>query len=323
MLDLPLSSHDVALIRMAHSPLWEVVASIRALDDPAAHAIHLPWVRSVRPHLAHEGIDIAPIIQLVAGRRDRLPAFLTPTPTTPVPDIAMEVAELRATPAAHLRRDLGVLQPAPIVDRLRDDPQAALDVLCDAVERYWDVALEPHWPRMRAVLDADVTHRSREAARGGADRLLNGLDPAISWRDGTLSVAHQSVDDTRTLDGRGLVLSPSLFLWPRVASKTDEPWQPVLRYPARGVATLWAEQVDRVPDALGALIGRSRAGLLVCLSDPSSTTDLARRTGLSPAAVSEHLQILRGAGLLTAQRAGRNVLYHRTSRGDDLVGDLP
>src|SRR5690606_4387762 len=134
-----------------------------------------------------------------------------------------------------------------------------------------------------------------------------------------LSVAHGSVADERHLDGRGLVLVPSVFVWPLVASKTDEPWQPTVRYPARGVGTLWERGTPAAPEALAAVLGRSRARLLAALAAPASTTELSRRMGMSPGGVSEHLSALRNAGLVTAARVGRSVLYVRTTLGDELM----
>ena len=47
--------------------------------------------------------------------------------------------------------------------------------------------------------------------------------------------------------------------------------------------------------------------------------DLARLLGLSPGGASQHLTALRAAGLVTARREGRSVLYARTALGDGLV----
>ncbi|WP_018588878.1 ArsR/SmtB family transcription factor [Salinispora arenicola] len=45
---------------------------------------------------------------------------------------------------------------------------------------------------------------------------------------------------------------------------------------------------------------------------PSTTGSLAQRVGLAPATVSQHLAVLRDAGLVTARRRGREVLYSQT-----------
>lgn len=91
-------------------------------------------------------------------------------------------------------------------------------------------------------------------------------------------------------------------------------------YRARGTAALWDEQetVPR-PDALTALVGRSRARLLLALDAPASTSHLARSLAMTPGAVGDHLAILRGAGLLVRARSGRSVLYRRTPLGEALV----
>ncbi|MFD0327965.1 winged helix-turn-helix domain-containing protein [Streptacidiphilus monticola] len=74
------------------------------------------------------------------------------------------------------------------------------------------------------------------------------------------------------------------------------------------------------PDALSALLGRSRARVLAALDSPASTTQLARSLGFAPGAVADHLAVLRAAGLLTRARAGRSVLYRRTPMGEALMG---
>ena len=48
--------------------------------------------------------------------------------------------------------------------------------------------------------------------------------------------------------------------------------------------------------------------------------EIARRLSVSPGNASHHLKALAGAGLATARREGREVLYVRTPTGDALVG---
>jgi DNA-binding MarR family transcriptional regulator len=60
--------------------------------------------------------------------------------------------------------------------------------------------------------------------------------------------------------------------------------------------------------------------LLALLGEPASTTGLASRLGVTPSAVSQHLQVLAAAGLVTRTRAGRAVLYQRTETGARLTG---
>jgi DNA-binding transcriptional ArsR family regulator len=67
------------------------------------------------------------------------------------------------------------------------------------------------------------------------------------------------------------------------------------------------------------VIGRGRARLLVEMRSPSSTTDLARRTGMTAGGVSQHLTALRGAGLVATHRQGRTVLNVRTTLAEALL----
>ncbi|NDL58524.1 ArsR/SmtB family transcription factor [Phytoactinopolyspora mesophila] len=318
MLQLAFSPQDVALTRLAFSPLWEAVASVRVLQNPAAHTLHLPWVKRVRPLLDDARADLSLFTGLTSPYPQYLPGFLAPTPTTPTPDLATELASLRETDPHDVRQAVASLRNVPAAATLLDDPAAGLRRLSTAIESYWELVLEPWWPRIRNLLEGDVLYRARSIADGGAHGLLDDLDPAIRWREGVLSVAHASVADTRQLAGRGLVLVPSVFVWPRVASKTSPPWQPVLRYPARGIATLW-ENGTGTPGSLSAVVGRTRATLLTELAAPASTTELAQRTSLSAGGVSQHLSALRAAGLVAGHRVGRTVLYVRTPLGDGLA----
>lgn len=84
-------------------------------------------------------------------------------------------------------------------------------------------------------------------------------------------------------------------------------------------ATLWEPRGTARTEAVAAVLGRSRALLLTELESPAATTELARRAGISAAGVSQHLTALRDAGLVTAHRAGRSVLYARTSVADALI----
>jgi DNA-binding transcriptional ArsR family regulator len=90
-------------------------------------------------------------------------------------------------------------------------------------------------------------------------------------------------------------------------------------YPARGVGMLWEPEAPAPPDALAKVLGSSRAAILEALDRPRSTTELARVLGLTAGGVSQHLAVLRAAGLVSSRRAQRLVLYLRSENGDALV----
>jgi len=49
--------------------------------------------------------------------------------------------------------------------------------------------------------------------------------------------------------------------------------------------------------------------IVACLAGPTSVSDVAARTRLSPSLVSHHLRLLRAARILRAERRGKQVFY--------------
>ncbi|MFE6870817.1 DUF5937 family protein [Kitasatospora sp. NPDC057692] len=326
--ELALSADDLARTRFAVSPMWEVVTSLRVLARPTVPAQHRHWAAQVRPRLAAAGPAVRRLAAMVppAGH---LPDFLNPVPGTAAPALSDELAAITATSPELVRADLAVLAaerggrlPA-VLEPLYRDPAARLPRLAADLEAYWDLALAPHWARIRALLDADVLHRARQAVGHGTARVLDDLHRTVRWDGagrGALRLEQRHCAVERLDAAAGLVLVPSVFAWPRVLTRTLPPDPPQLAYPARGIATLWEPRpVGDTPEALAAVLGRSRARLLAELDAPASTTELARRTGLSAAGVSQHLTALRAAGLTSSHRAGHAVLYARTALADALL----
>ena len=307
---------DVARIRFAFSPLNELVLSLIVLRAPARHSLHLPWVRATRPHLSD--LDLSEVFALVPLRGDTAD-FLTPPPTSPLPDFSAELELVRRTPPDRVVAELDEIHQlaAPIADRIRGDPEAAISRIADTLHAYWDIALAEHWPLIHALLEADVLWRARRLATGGARALFEDLHETITWHGEWLS-ATDPHDHSGALSGEGLLLTPCTMAWPTVR-KMIEPYQPTITYPPRGIATLWETGPAPTPHALAALIGRSRAAMLIALVEPISTTTLAQRLSITTGAVSQHLSVLLDCGLVTRSRVGRSVLYRRTRSGDTLA----
>jgi DNA-binding transcriptional ArsR family regulator len=90
-----------------------------------------------------------------------------------------------------------------------------------------------------------------------------------------------------------------------------------LWYGPRGFGDLWAPARPAAP--LAGLLGPTRAAVLTLLAAPYSTGEVAARLGLAAGTASHHLTTLRDAGLVSAERAGRRLLYQRTELGDRLT----
>jgi DNA-binding transcriptional ArsR family regulator len=308
---------DLLHTRFAISPLFELQASVSAIRDPGAHSVHLPWVRAARRRLA--GCDYTMLDALIPAR-GYAPDFFAPPPRTPLPDVAEELERVRSTEPAQVRRELGWRFEGDVPDVVRpllDDPAGGIEVLVDQMAGYWERALAPWWDQLLALLEADIRHRAARLVEGGALELFAGLHAGVRWRRGTLEV-EAAVEAEVELAGRGLQLVPSAFVWPRTGAMFDPPWQPSVIYAPRGVGDLWAPTAEG-PEALADLVGRGRARILTALAAEASTSELARRLEASQGGVSEHLGVLRRAGLVSARREGRSVLYSRTAAGDALT----
>jgi DNA-binding transcriptional ArsR family regulator len=321
---------DVAEVRFVVSPLWETVRSLYAVDDPGRHAVHRPWVRRVR------SLATRPEVAALRGYvrpHGWTPDFLTPPPLCPPAAVAGvarfagfatfadELAALRATPIDMVRADIAATRARlPLSDVARaalDDPRPGLAALADAVEAWHDLAIAAYWPRIRALLEADIAYRGRQLAYGGARLLFDTLHPSLRWA-GDHIVADDPWQVDVDLRGRGLPLVPSVFVDRRVLWTIRSSSRPLGAYPARGTATLWPATAP-VEDGLAAVLGSSRARLLRLLQAPLTTAELARLLGVSAPAVSQHLQALYRAGLVARSRHGRRVLYFLTPTGDALM----
>jgi DNA-binding transcriptional ArsR family regulator len=316
MIEWRFTPADVARVRFAFSPLAELVRSLIVLRAPARHSLHLPWIRATRPLLTD--LELAELFALVPVRGDTAD-FLTRSPESPLPEFTDELEALRRTPADRVVTDAEQVAevPRPIMRRIHADPPGATHRIADTLQAYWDLALAKHWPRISALLEADVLWRSRQLALGGARALFEDLDDGVAWHGDRLSAVDPH-HHCGSLSGEGLVLAPSAMCWPAVR-KMIKPYQPTITYPARGIATLWETEAPSAPDALATLLGRTRASLLIALAEPTSTTALARRLSITPGAVSQHLSVLLNCGLAIRYRVGRYVLYQRTRSGDTLA----
>jgi DNA-binding transcriptional ArsR family regulator len=326
VITLVLSLADALRYRFAVSPVSETVLLSRAMALPRDFGEGTPaaWLR--RHDLARRRLgrdqDLRPLLALLAAG-PYFPDFLTPTSEAVLGDVALELAEIRATPSeqvrAEIERALSTCPPLePAVERRLRSPDAA-DRLAALLERVWEALVAPSWPLIRDVLERDVLHRSRSLARGGLTALFDDLAPLITLAEPELHVQCEDVEATRVLDGCGLLLRPSVFIWPYAAASLDSTQPAELMYPARGVAALFFSEPRHHEGALAALIGATRAQILTMLNEPMHTSGLARLFRRSPGNIADHLKALRDSGLIERARIGRHVIYSRTPLGDALL----
>ncbi|MEU7137956.1 winged helix-turn-helix domain-containing protein [Nocardia sp. NPDC046473] len=211
---------------------------------------------------------------------------------------------------------------------LADRDGTARRSVAEAVEAFHSVAFAGRWAHIQSYLEMAAERMARTIATEGVEQLFAGLTPYVTWRAPVLEVHRQLDCHDEQLDGRGLTIIPSLFAWPEPLTlhslmDKDGPLMvivPVLRN-ISDFAAAWGPRATN--EALTALLGRTRAAALQVIAEGCSTTELARRLGVSPATASEHASILREAGLVDSWRH-RNAMRHEvTTLGAALLdGDL-
>jgi DNA-binding transcriptional ArsR family regulator len=327
LLVLELDVADLAATRFAISPLCETLRAVALLGRPDPPAVNWPWVRWARGELERRPLRLPRLWPLVVTDLPYWPEFLVPAPTGKSPGFDEELARMYATPdepvRASLRRVFGAGSWPDTAKDLFERPQESLAEIAAELAECHDRLIVSHWERMRSVLDADVAHHAGLLASGGARSLFSDLHPGMRWADGKLFMtdAEDGLNRQVMLGPDGLVLVPSVFIWPEWSVKKSTSTQTTLLYPARGVARVWDDLGPgdsggaRDLAAVEALLGGPRARLLIALRSPATTSALAGRFGVTPGAVSQHLAVLHRGGLVDRQRSGRTVLYQASELG--------
>jgi DNA-binding transcriptional ArsR family regulator len=192
------------------------------------------------------------------------------------------------------------------------------DAVADILRWTWTTTLASDWSRRRRVLEADILTRTSRLASHGWAGVFDTLSPHSSWLgDGRLQInGYEFLPDRNLSQARQLDFVPvhSSTGWDML----EPPHRYALVYPVSG-ALADTGSTRAGPDGLARLIGPNRALILRLLDQPRSTTQLAALTRLPPGAVGNHLRVLLETGTVLRRRAGREVLYWRTSLGDALA----
>ncbi|MDT0443935.1 ArsR/SmtB family transcription factor [Streptomyces johnsoniae] len=315
MLRIHLTGEDLARIRIAEGPdpMWETMLSSHRFRDRRAQHIYGPWRLAARRRIR----ALPGTLRALVPPTGYFPDFLNPLAAQEGWDSAVEA--LRATPRRRLAADIALLaagQPSlpHWVRLLADGEREAVEQLVADLERYRRAALDAAvWQRVQADVDADRAVRVRHLLAGGAQGLLAGLRPVLRWNPPVLE-SDYPVRRELFPGGRGLLLVPSYFCGRQPVTYADKELTPVVVYPVEHAAPPRPS-----PSALGRLLGGTRARVLGCIEYGTTTGELARRAGVSPASASQHARVLRDAGLVRSVRRGSEVLHTLTPLGADLL----
>ncbi len=205
MIRLRMTAPDLERMRFAYSPLTEVAESLYMLHSGRINPLHRGWFEMMRADLRRVDTDL---LRVVIPGRGRIAGFLLGGITDGAAGIESQLELLTRCPPAQLRADLdrvwhGDQLPAAARQFIADGASGAAR-LADALWQYWQVAIEPCWRQIRALLDADVAYRAGRLARGGIEALMSDLHPQLEMVDQALQIVckptseHDLTDTGRT-----------------------------------------------------------------------------------------------------------------------------
>lgn len=291
----------------APDPWWETLLSLHALQDRSGP----PAIRAWR---AGTTVDrTVRRLMAVAPNRGYSPDFLTPPEGAD--GFAAGLEALRRTPSPRRHSEFGLLVDTgemPRWMRAIVDSSAAFEEFVSAWAAYHQAVVRPQWTMVEVGFRRDRTRRARHMASHGIEGTLPAISPWLRWADMTLEVSGEHVSGDLHLDGRGLRLIPSYFCSGAPTLLADPSLPPVLVYPIR--------HDDQGPRAgLSALLGATRARILVAAAQSCTTTELSAIAQCSPASASYHASVLREAGLIMTWRNGGAVQHALTPLGESLL----
>ncbi|MEU5164515.1 helix-turn-helix domain-containing protein [Streptomyces sp. NPDC020875] len=357
MLRIHFTGDDLARVRMAAKPdvLWETILSFHRLRERRRAVMFGEWRSETRTRLNGETSLLAALVP----PRGYFPDFLTPpeaggglesglaaiqaTPPVRLHSELTLASASRASARAAARAPGAPTGPAgpagqpvqvpesalpagtagvttpPVVAGLAEGLSSPMSRLLTTLRSYHRAAVEPYWAHIQARVEADRAVRGRALLDGGAAELLCSLPPVLRWRAPVLE-ADYPVDREIRLDGRGLLLQPSFFCRDTPVVLRDAGLPPVLVYPvAHSPDPVFGETAGALAPSLGRLVGHTRSAILQAIRYGCTTSELARRAGVSLASASQHAAVLREAGLVLTLRHGNAVLHTLTPLGAALL----
>ncbi|GGT73558.1 winged helix-turn-helix domain-containing protein [Streptomyces atratus] len=325
------TAKDLVCTRLAERPrpMLELDIALRLLQERSHPTRFEGWRRESLRRLSPRVRQLADLIPPTGWTID----FLSHT-TADCIEEALD--RIRATPASRIRQDMEIWisrshqRPVPAWTRSLGGDKELLLELADAAAHAHQHVIAPYQQRIDALADADQVMRRRQVAHGGLHALLSGLNPRyIRWEPPVLELTMASGNSGNIyLSGRGLLLIPSVFgaVYPAL-DETAEP-QPWLTYPVGLRDTdLYLPPIDTaqtlspLPDSLTALLGHTRAVVLWTIAHHPgcTTTEIARRAGISLASASQHATVLRTAGLTSTTRHHTTALHTTTPVGVSML----
>ncbi|MFL6077744.1 MAG: helix-turn-helix domain-containing protein [Mycobacteriales bacterium] len=318
MQTLPYGADDLANTRFASSLLGHLLHGVHNSVCSRRSRLRQRWWAEQRRHIPAAAISL---VELVNHHPREIPSFLLPPPHSSGPTLSEELDLLLAASPNRIIAELaGTRRPVPrVIEDLRHDPARALRRLADGARALYHACMAADWPDIRRLLHADLAYRTNRMMSQGPGTALTTLHPTLAWQAQTLVFTIPGPKLTTGTAGRGFILMPCAFGRDSIHPSIRPDQTPTLIYSAR--------QPQHPPppttDTLATLLGGGKAKALRALSVECTTSELARRLYIGKSTASEHVGVLRAAGLITTERDGQRVRHSLTPLGAELISANP
>jgi DNA-binding transcriptional ArsR family regulator len=312
MLRVPFTAEDLLSSRFAAepAPLLELVLALAVLQR--RDALFDRWrhrARAVLPRAA------APLLELVPSSAN-CPMFLHPISDSVEGGLDAVLSTPPSIVGRDLTRTLAAGRASPFARALLSGDREAWITLARAVRSAYQALLGAQWPHVQAGYRAEIGLRADIFAGQGIRAVLTSLYPGTAWDGSTLQIPVESrlrID----LAGHGVTLMPSVLWQGRPLFARHPDGSLLFVYAAATPLPLVAGALGG--SSLAALLGTTRAAILMLAATAPTTTELARQAEVSASTASTHAKVLRECGLLTTTRDGQAVHHALTRLGQQLL----
>lgn len=321
MIRIRFTAADFTQVRFAPrpAPLQELNMALMRMCGADNEALFGRWRRRALRSVPDAVLPLADLVPM--GQAPRFIDVFSDTLTEGLDTV-------RASPPELVRSEIervygtGVSRAPLWIRGLHRGDDEAWQLLRHAQHTAFETLLRPVWAVVQDLHQAEFTRHALTMAERGLGAALTAFVPGSRLHQDLWELAAPWEQNIK-LDGRGLVLVPTFHRsgHPFIADLPDHPLY--VTCPAGPGLPLSPDGAKDTEDALAGVLGRTRLGILLQLSEEHTTSQLARRLGVSNATASAHTAALRAAGLITTVRAGRAVLHRRTSLGSLLVKGRP
>ena len=311
MIRLRLSPRDLTQISVqpGAGPFAEALFSFDVVSRSQVGDFN-PWSRRVRAS-ASDLVRCAAALFTMHGPPLDLLSYVNPTE-----NIAAAIEQMLSIPDPVYRDELRFVlaarrlpaRSAPLIGTDLRARRRLAEAISDAATNF----VLPNQKRIQSFLATTSAAATGRARSDGIDQMLTQLHSSILWNPPWLTVgADDCAPRSYASEGQGVTFVPSALMreQPIVFRPKDRsrPWL-VFYSAVHDLADLVRVHTDpNSLDAVARLIGQSRSDLLMTIAERPGrpVKELAARVGISVAAASEHLAVLRHAGLIEGRRHGK------------------